>query len=243
MPSLHEPLARRVARNSHVAQRRGATHALALVALLALAACATSPLPASDVEGMPLDAFLDDLKVQLREVHWHVRGNVNGCGDEALREVDLRDGQVLLSLERVAQVDVGGSIKLVAVPLGALLLSPSAGADYTRKAGQQLTLKLAVSGPTARVDIDHAPLATTPVAQALNAAIDGFVRSDNAAPCLQMTALKLELVVDVKRSADGGFKVVVPAVAADASASTRNVNTLTLNWERIASNRVRQGAL
>jgi hypothetical protein len=101
-----------------------------------------------------------------------------------------------------------------------------------------LTVKLVVSGPAAAVDIDHAPLAHGPVAQALNAAIDGFIRSDNATPCLQMTALKLELVVDVARSASGGFKVVVPAIGFEAGHVTRDVNTLTLDWERIVSNRL-----
>ena len=209
-----------------------------LLAALALGGCAAVPGPGVDVEGMPLGAFLDDLKMQMREVHWHVRGNVHGCGSEDTREVDLRDGQVQLSLERVAQTDVGGSVKLVAVPLGALAVAPSLGADATRKSAQTLTVKLAVTGTTAAVDIDHAPPAHGPVAQALNAAIDGFIRSDNAAPCLQMTALKLELVVDVARSAEGGFKVVVPAVGFQAGRSDRAVNTLTLDWERIASNRL-----
>jgi hypothetical protein len=209
-----------------------------VVAAVALGGCASMPAPGIEVEGMPLDAFLDDLKLQMREVHWHVRGNVHGCGNEEMREVDLRDGQVLLSLERVAQTNIGGSVKLVAVPLGALALAPSASADSTRKSGQTLTVKLAVTGPAAVVDIDHAPPAHGPVAQALNAAIDGFIRSDNAAPCLQMTALKLELVVDVARSAQGGFKVVVPAIGFEGEHSARDVNTLTLNWERIVSNRV-----
>jgi hypothetical protein len=209
-----------------------------VVAAVALGGCTSMPVPGVEVEGMPLDAFLDDLKLQLREVHWHVRGNVHGCGNDEMREVDLRDGQVVLSLERVAQTDVGGSVKLVAVPLGPLALAPSATVDSTRKSGQTLMVKLAVSGPAATVDIDHALPAQGPVAQALNAAIDGFIRSDNAAPCLQMTALKLELVVDVARSAQGGFKVVGPAIGFDAGHSTRDVNTLTLNWERIVSNRL-----
>jgi hypothetical protein len=209
-----------------------------VVAAVALGGCAAMPAPSVDVEGMPIDAFLDDLKLQMREVHWHVRGNVHGCGNDDIREVDLRDGQVVLALERVAQTDVGGSVKLVAVPLGALAIAPSASLDSTRKSGQTLTVKLAVSGPAATVDIDHAPQAHGPVAQALNAAIDGFIRSDNAAPCLQMTALKLELVVDVARTAEGGFKVIVPAIGFEAGRSTRDVNTLTLNWERIVSNRL-----
>lgn len=214
------------------------TRALLPWMALCLAACVTSPLPVGDTVGMPLDAFIDDLKLQLREVHWHVRGNVHGCGHAELRELDLRDGQLVLAFERVAQVNVNGSVKLVAIPLGAVVLGASAGGEWTQKASQELTVKLAVTGAAPVVDIDHAPQAKGPVAQALNAAIDGFIRSDNAQPCLQVAALKLAIVVDVARSADGGFRIVVPAVGIEATRSLRQVNTLTLDWDRVVSNRV-----
>lgn len=190
------------------------------------------------VDGMPVDAFLDDLKSQLRQVHWHVRGRIQGCGAADLREVDLRDGTVTLVLDRLQQVDAGTSVKLVAVPLAHVALSPTIAVDASRKETQKLTLKLAVAGDVPLVDFDHAPVATVPVAQAVNAAIDGFMRSGREGPCMRLASLKLELVVDVAKQADGGFKVVVPAIAFNAGIAQRSVNTLTLDWARIESHAV-----
>jgi len=118
-------------------------------------------------------------------------------------------------------------------------VSPSLGADSSRRNSQQMTLKLAVAGDVPVVDFDHAPVATAPVAQAINAAIDGFMRSGNAAPCMRLASLKLVLVVDAERQASGGFKVVVPAIGLDAAASRRDVNTLTLEWSKIDSRALR----
>jgi hypothetical protein len=74
------------------------------------------------------------------------------------------------------------------------------------------------------------------VAQALNAAIDGFVRSAARAPCVRMAGLKLTLVLDVEAKAEGGFRITVPALRVNADASRRAVNTLTLEWAHVASN-------
>ncbi|MEO8850078.1 MAG: hypothetical protein ABI440_15800, partial [Casimicrobiaceae bacterium] len=132
-------------------------------------------------------------------------------------------------------VEAGASAKLVAVPLAGIALAPSASADVTRRNSQQLTLKLGVEGDVPVLDFDHAPAASAPVAQAINAAIDGFMRTSADAPCVRLTALKLELVVDVQRTAAGAFKVVVPAIAIDTGATRRSVNTLTLDWTHIVS--------
>jgi hypothetical protein len=208
--------------------------------LLALLAAGCASMPATTiVDGMPVDAFIDDLKAQLRQVHWHVRGNVHGCGEGMPREVDLRDGSVTLVMDRLEQVETGAAIKLVAVPLAGFALSPSIGADQSRKNSQQLTLKLAIAGNVPVVDFDHATPASAPVAQAINAAIDGFMRSGGDAPCVRLASLKLELVVDVERQASGGFKVVVPAIGFDASATRRSVNTLMLDWAHIESRAIR----
>jgi len=213
--------------------------ALPLLALLPWVAAGCVSMPATTiVDGMPVDAFIDDLKSQLREVHWHVRGNVHGC-DAAPREVDLRDGSITLVMERIEQAEAGASVKLLAVPLAGAALTPSLSADAKRSNTQQLTVKLAIAGDVPTVDFDHADAASAPVAQAVNAAIDGFMRADTGAPCVRLASLKLELVVDVQRVAGGGFKVVVPAIAINAEATHRNVNTLTLEWAHIESRALR----
>lgn len=211
--------------------------ALAVFALLA-AGCTSMPAT-SVVDGMPVDAFIDDLKAQLRQVHWHVRGNVHGCGASELREVDLRDGVITLEMDRLEQADAGATVKLVAVPLAGLAVAPSITAGAFRKRSQQLTLKLAIASDVPVVDFDHATAASAPVAQAINAAIDGFMRSGSDAPCIRLTSLKLELVVDVERQAGGAFKVVVPAIGVDATGTQRAVNTLTLDWAHIDSRAIR----
>ncbi|MBS0320971.1 MAG: hypothetical protein JSR18_10560 [Proteobacteria bacterium] len=211
---------------------------LCAAALLA-AGCATTPAPLTAVDGMPLGAFLDDVRAQLREVHWHVRGPRQACGSDIVRELDLRDATVTLALDRLAQAEAGGSIKLVAVPLGPLGLNPTASVSALDKHAQSLTLKLVATGGTDVVDLDQAPVATSPLAATINAAIDGFMRGDSAAPCLALSALKLEIVVDVTRTADAGFKVVVPAVGAEGTRTLRSVNALTIAWDRVASNRLR----
>jgi hypothetical protein len=205
---------------------------------LLTAGCASIPATGI-VDGMPVDAFIDDLKAQLRQVHWHVRGNVHGCGANDVREVDLRDAGITLAMERLEQVESGATVKLVAIPLAGIAIAPSAALDASRRNSQQLTLKLAVTGDSPAVDIDHAADASAPVAQAINAAIDGFMRAGSDGPCVRLAALKLELVVDITREASGGFKVIVPALGIDATASRRSVNTLTLDWAHIESRAVR----
>jgi hypothetical protein len=211
---------------------------LCVVAALAAAGCASMPAQAP-LDGMPLGAFLDDLKAQLREVHWHVRGTSLGCDGTGPREVDLRDGVIVVEMERVAQVDAGASVRLVAVPLAGLALTPSLAAGQTQKRTQSLSLKLAVEGPAGVVDFDHAPPARSPVARTINAAIDGFMRAGADKPCIRLATLKLALVVDVARDASGTFRVVVPAFGVDAGASERRVNTLTLDWSKIESRALR----
>ena len=206
----------------------------AWVLALAAAGCASMPA-ATSVDGMPVDAFIDDLKSQLRQVHWHVRGTVHGGGSNELREVDLHDAAIVLSMDRIEQAQAGASVKLVAVPLGAVALSPSLGYEASRRNAQQLTLKLAVAGDAPVVDFDRATVAVAPVAQAINGAIDGFMRSGSDGPCVRLASLKLELVVDVERQASGGFKVVVPAVGVDAASTRRSVNTRTHDWAHIES--------
>jgi hypothetical protein len=97
-------------------------------------------------------------------------------------------------------------------------------------------MKLEVGGTPPLVDIDRAVPSSRPVAQALNAAIDGFVRSASREPCVRLTALKLTLVLDVERQASGGFRISVPAVRAGVDVASKAVNTLTLEWAHVASN-------
>jgi hypothetical protein len=222
------------------AHARRAAIGAGIVAALALtcAGCASLASPVAP-DGMPLDAFLDDLKTQLREVHWHVRGDVLGCDGSGPREVDLRDATITLELARIEQRDVDASVKLVALPLGALAVSPGLSAEASGKRSQTLSVKLAAAGDAPVVDLAHAPSARSPVARAVNAAIDGFMRAGRDPPCVRLTALHLVLVVDVTRDASGAFKVVVPALAFDAGASERNANTLTLDWARIESRPLR----
>ncbi len=211
-----------------------------IVPLLALAVAGCVSLPAqAPLDGMPIDAFVDDLKAQLRDVHWHVRGSTLGCEGSGVREVDLRDGVITVSMQRIEQVQAGASVKVVAVPLGGGIASPSLGADGSRKRTQELTLKLAVAGDAGVVDFDRAADTAAPVARAINAAIDGFMRAGGDKPCIRLTALKLELVVDVARDASGGFRVVVPALALDVGAGERRVNTLVLDWAHIESRALR----
>lgn len=209
-----------------------------VVAGAAVLLCACTPLlqPGGLVEGKPVDELVNEVKDELAEVHWRIRSTRPACGSSAEREVDLRQGAVTLTLERVAQAKVGGDIRLVALPLGTVALEPLGSADYARRAGRTIVLKLEATGPAPIHDLDSAPAATRPVAQALNAAIDGFMRSQAREPCLRLTALKLTLVLDVERTAGGGFRLVVPALRADGEVSARAVNTLTLEWAHVGSN-------
>jgi hypothetical protein len=209
---------------------------IAAGAAVLLAACTSLVQPGGPIEGKPVDELVNDLKEDLAEVHWRIRSPRPACGTPAAREVDLRQGVVVVTLERVAQTTIGGDVRLVALPLGSIALEPVASADYDRRAGRTIVMKLEAAGNAPLVDLDSAPASTRPVAQALNAAIDGFMRSQSREPCLRLTALKLTLVLDVERKAGGGFGIVVPSIRVDASGGVRAVNTLTLEWSHVGSN-------
>jgi hypothetical protein len=217
--------------------RAFARASLALVVAPRAAACA-GPAPRDvALAGKPLDEFVNDLKDELADVHWRVRGPGIACGGgNAPREVDLRQGTITLSLERVAQTGASGDVRLVAVPLGNLALEPLFAGDVERRAARTLVIKLEAGGNAPLVDVERAAASTRPVAQALNAAIDGFMRSSSREPCVRLTALKLTLVLDVEANASGGFRITVPAVRAGIDGGAKAVNTLTLDWAHVASN-------
>jgi hypothetical protein len=209
-----------------------AARMIVLVACMSVCAC-TSLRPEGVVSGKPIDEFVNELKDELSEVHWRIRSARPACGTDAAREVDLRQGAVVLTLERVAQAEVGGDVRLVALPLGA---EPFGSLDAQRRMERSLVIKLEVGGAAPVYDLEAAPRATRPVAQALNAAIDGFMRSQGGTPCVRLTSLKLTLVLDVEQSAGGGFRITVPPVRVGAEATARAVNTLTLEWAHVQSN-------
>ena len=59
--------------------RRSASR-LASVAFVCLCGCAGAPPSPPGLTGKPIDEFFDDLKAELREVHWRIRSNVAACG-------------------------------------------------------------------------------------------------------------------------------------------------------------------
>ena len=205
----------------------------------ALAGCASEGGPVPGLAGKPLGEFFDDLKAELRDVHWRVRSQAAGCGTSEPREVDLRNATITLDLQRVGEVGVDGEVRLVALPLAGIPVSPFASAAASRKFAQDLVLKLDVAGASRIVDIDAAPVAPGAVARSLNAAIDGFMRSSTQEPCIRLASLKLTFVIDVKQDAGGGFRLVVPAAGFGVDASRRDLNTLTLAWDKVVSNALR----
>ena len=213
---------------------------LALTAAVLIAAgCASTPPVVPGIEGKPIAEFFDDVKAQLREVHWRVRSDHAACGTTDRREVDLRNASITLDLQRIGEASVDGAVKLVAIPLGGAAVAPFASAAAARKWSQQIVLKLDVAGPTRLYDAAEPSAATGSLAQSLNAAIDGFVRSSADEPCIRLGALKLAFVVDVRQEAGGGFRLVVPTAELGIDASRRDVNTLTLSWDKIESNALR----
>ena len=84
---------------------------------MALAACAfacgCTPLlrPEGVVTGKPIDEFVNELKDELAEVHWRIRSTRPACGTDAPREVDLRQGAVVLTFQRVGQASIGGDVR------------------------------------------------------------------------------------------------------------------------------------
>jgi hypothetical protein len=207
--------------------------------VLALAGCASSGPAAPGLDGKPLGEFFDELKQDLRAVHWRIRSTSAACGTSEPREIDLRNAQVALDLQRIGTVDVDGQVKLVALPLAGAAIAPFASASATRKWTQEMALKLDVTGPSRLFDVGEQTAGGGAVAQAVNAAIDGFMRSSADEPCVRLASLKLTLVVDVARDAGGGFRIVVPAAQVGADASRRDVNTLTLTWDKVVSNALR----
>jgi len=219
--------------------RHGARSGVLVAAALIAAGCASAPPVAPGVEGKPIAEFFDDVKAQLREVHWRVRSDHAACGTTDRREVDLRNASITLDLQRIGEASVDGTVRLVAIPLGAAAVAPFASATAARKWSQQIVLKLDVAGPSRLYDAAEPSAATGSLARSLNAAIDGFVRSSADEPCIRLDALKLTFVVDVRREAGGGFRLVVPAAELGVDASRRDVNTLTLSWDKIESNALR----
>ena len=208
-------------------------------AALLCAACAGPGPPAPGLGGKPIGEFFDDLKAELRDVHWRIRSSSAACGTAEPREVDLRNATITLDLQRVGEDSVDGQLRLVAVPLAGAALAPFGSASATRKWSQDVTLKLDVTGPARLYAAGELPAAAGAVARTLNAAIDGFMQSSTQEPCIRLTSLKLAFVIDVERTAGGGFKLVVPAGQLGVDASRRDVNTLTLNWDKVQSNALR----
>jgi hypothetical protein len=202
------------------------------------AGCATFE-PGVEVTGKPVGEFFDELKAELREVHWRVKSRAAACGSAEAREVDLRNAAVTLEMRRVAETSVDGEIRLVALPLAGGAVTPGLSGSVARRSSQDMTIKLDVAGDAPVHDIDDVPRAGSALAQTVNAAIDGFMRSSADAPCIRLAALKLQFVLDVERAAGGGFRIVVPPAQVAADATRRDVNTLTLAWDRILSNALR----
>ena len=193
------------------------------------------------IEGWTWDRLVlsDDVKAELRDVHWRVRSDRAACGSAERREVDLRNATITLDLQRVGEASVDGSLRIVALPLAGGIVSPFATAGAARKWTQEIVLKLDVAGPSRLYDAGETSSATGSIARNLNAAIDGFVRSSADEPCIRLASLKLTFVIDVRQDAGGGFKVVVPPAELGIDAGRRDVNTLTLSWDKIQSNALR----
>jgi len=211
----------------------------AIATALACTACASLAPPAPGVSGKPLAEFFDDLKTELRAVHWRIRSTSAACGSTAPREIDLRNATVALELSRIGEVSVDGDLRLVAIPLAGGAIAPLGSASAARKWTQEMTVKLDVSGPARLYDVGELTDAGGAVARSVNAAIDGFMRSSAEEPCIRLSALKLSFVIDVRREAGGGFKLVVPSAEWGADAARRDVNALTLTWDKVTSNALR----
>jgi hypothetical protein len=211
----------------------------AALVVLACAACAGFESAPPGLTGKPLTEFFDDLKGELAAVHWRIRSTSAACGTAEPREVDLRNATIGLDLQRVGEASVDGQLRLVALPLAGTGLAPFFSASSARKWTQDMTLKLDVAGPARLYDVGEAATAGGAVARSVNAALDGFMRSSAAEPCVRLTSLKLTFIVDVQRDAAGGFKLVVPAAQLGVDTSRRDINTLTLTWDKVVSNALR----
>jgi hypothetical protein len=221
------------------ARVRSACVAALCAGTLATVGCIGVPPLQQQLAGKPIDEFFDALKAELRDVHWRIRSDRAACGTSEPREVDLRNATITLDLQRVGEANIDGQVRLVALPLAGTAVSPFASASTSHKWTQDIVLKLDVAGPSRLYAIGEASGATGPVARTLNAAIDGFVRSTADEPCIRLSSLKLTFVIDVRQEAGGGFKLVVPTLELGADAARRDVNTLTLSWDKVVSNALR----
>jgi hypothetical protein len=212
---------------------------LACAAFALMLGCAGAPPVAPGLAGKPIGEFFDELKGELRDVHWRVRSDRAACGTTEPREIDLRNATITLDLQRIGEASIDGQVRLVAIPLAGGFVSPFVAAAASRKWTQEVVLKLDVVGASRLYDISQAPVATGAVARSLNAAIDGFMRSSAEEPCIRLSSLKLTLIIDVRQDAGGGFKLVVPVTEAGVDAARRDVNTLTLTWDKVVSNALR----
>src|SRR5690349_8529320 len=176
--------------------------AFALFAV-ALAACSGTGPVAPGLDGKPLGEFFDDLKHELRAVHWRIRSASPACGTSEPREIDLRNAQVALDLQRIGTIGVDGQVRLVAIPLGGVAFVPYASASADRKWTQDMALKFDVTGPARIYEVGEEVPGAGDVAKSVNAAIDAFMRSSAEPPCVRLTSLKLTLVIDVARGAGG----------------------------------------
>ena len=213
--------------------------AAALAVALVCAGCGGLEPAVPGVDGKPLAEFFDDLKAELRAVHWRIRSPSAACGTSEPREIDLRNATIALDLQRVGEVSVDGQLRLVALPLGDVAFAPFGASAGSRKWSQTMLLKLDVGGPSRAYDVGELSQGGGAVARNVNAAIDGFMQSSAQEPCIRLTSLRLTFVLDVERSAGGGFRIVVPAAQLGVDASRRDVNTLTLSWDKVVSNALR----
>jgi hypothetical protein len=220
------------------ALRLHARELLHLGCVVTLGSCAVMPPVAPGVDGKPIGEFFDELKAELRDVHWRVRSDRAACGTPEPREIDLRNATITLELSRIGEASVDGEVKLVALPLAGSALTPLGSAAASRKWTQEILLKLDVAGPS-RLYTPGEGTARGEVARTINAAIDGFVRSSADEPCVRLSSLRLTVVIDVRREAGGGFRLAVPGVDAGVEATRRDVNTLTLSWDKVLSNALR----
>ena len=165
------------------AGRRIARAWIVTAAALLATACAGVPPPAPGLSGKPIGEFFDDLKAELRDVHWRIRSSSAACGSNDPREIDLRNATITLDLQRIGEVSVDGAVRLVALPLAAGTFTPFASAAASRKWTQDIVLKLDVTGPSQLYEAGGAPAAGGAVARSLNAAIDGFMSSSAQEPC------------------------------------------------------------
>lgn len=226
-------------RNRRECARGWPSIAIPGLVVFVVAGCANVPPAAPGISGKPIGEFFDDVKAELRDVHWRVRSDRAACGSADRREVDLRNATITLDLQRVGEASVDGTLRIVALPLAGGIVSPFATAGAARKWTQEIVLKLDVAGPSRLYDAGETSAATGSIARNLNAAIDGFVRSSSDEPCIRLASLKLTFVIDVRQDAGGGFKVVVPAAELGIDADRRDINTLTLSWDKIQSNALR----